>query len=203
MNLKNAALFTAISLTLVGGSLTNAMASMVGGDNHMTYERRSEQRNRQYYSDRAQVNDYMQDSLRENMARPEEGVVFEQVSFLKGRTFYTERFEIYDQGTYQVSLTDFSFPNPLKMAGLNITTATESLGSLMETGSFTFEADPGNYYLSFFGKADYLGQYGIQIAEFGSMLSETGASPVPVPAAAWLFGSGVLGLAGVMRRKAA
>lgn len=34
-------------------------------------------------------------------------------------------------------------------------------------------------------------------------LATMGFSPVPLPAAAWLFGSGLLGLIGVARRKAA
>ena len=73
---------------------------------------------------------------------------------------------------------------------------------------------PGIYFLSFFGTADILnptqfegcfsrkshhrcfplktqlGMHGIDI------------SAVPVPAAAWLFGSGLIGLAVVARRKA-
>jgi len=41
-----------------------------------------------------------------------------------------------------------------------------------------------------------LGQYGVKIALLGS-----GPSPVPVPAAAWLMVSGLLGFAGVMKKK--
>lgn len=37
----------------------------------------------------------------------------------------------------------------------------------------------------------------------GSYLVQTSASPVPVPAAAWLFSSGLLGLGGFARRKKA
>jgi len=40
------------------------------------------------------------------------------------------------------------------------------------------------------------GEYGIEIA----MLDHNGASEVPVPAAVWLFVSGLLGLAGIARR---
>jgi hypothetical protein len=35
----------------------------------------------------------------------------------------------------------------------------------------------------------------------GTLDLSAAASPVPVPAAAWLFGSGLLGLVGVARRK--
>jgi hypothetical protein len=62
---------------------------------------------------------------------------------------------------------------------------------------------PGNYYLSFLGKANNLGQFGIQVPQYGILVSEVGVSVVPVPAAAWLLGSGLIGLAGVIRRKSA
>jgi len=78
---------------------------------------------------------------------------------------------------------------------MSVTTATDSLGILLVPGSFNFEATPGDYFVSFFGFADVsapqLGQYGIEISQ------------VPVPAAAWLFCSGLIGLIGISRRKKA
>lgn len=44
------------------------------------------------------------------------------------------------------------------------------------------------------------GKYGIEISRLGG-LEGTGVSAVPLPAAAWLFGSGMLALAGLGRRK--
>ena len=80
--------------------------------------------------------------------------------------------------------------------GMNVTIAKELLGSILAPGSFTFDATPGEYFVSFFGFADastssQLGQYGIEISQ------------VPVPAAAWLFGSGLVALIGLSRRKKA
>ena len=66
---------------------------------------------------------------------------------------FTDVFNIESRGTYEATLTDFRFPNPLKITGLNITTARESLGSLQGSGSFTFDAGPGDYYLGFFARA--------------------------------------------------
>jgi len=125
--------------------------------------------------------------------------VFEDVDLFSGRKFFTELFRIDIQGTYQATLTDFTFPNPLERIGMNITTATESLGMLTEPGFFTFDANPGNYFVSFFGEAHHLGQYGIGISRAGS--PSIVSSPVPLPAGLWLFGSGLMGLAGVVRRK--
>lgn len=202
MNLKDKMLLTAMGLTMLGGSLPG-MAATVDSDEHIEHAKHPQQSNRHHYNSRAQLYDYMPAAERENTARPENGVVFEQVGFLQGKTYFTDAFEILHSGTYEVTLTDFNFPKPLKMAGLNITTATESLGSLMATGSFTFDANPGNYYLSFFGDADHLGQYGIKVAQYGILISAVNASPVPVPGAAWLLGSGLVGLVGFMRRKSA
>ncbi len=192
-------------------------------------------------------------------------VVFEKVELFQGKTFFTETFQIGSAGSYQATLTDFEFPKPMKKMGLNVTTSTDTLGSLFAPGSFDFEADPGTYYVSFFAlagsgknrdkdaenrtrrdkekhkdrqrdkerhqsmsdkhkpakqeKRDHfedwakgyamqhdrsddwgqghgmmnLGQYGIQIEQ---------TAVVPLPAAAWLFISGLLGMTGVgLRRK--
>ena len=125
--------------------------------------------------------------------------IFEDVSIFSGSKFFTESFRIDAPGAYQAILTDFIFPDPLDRIGINITTATESLGILREPGVFTFDANPGDYFVSFFGKAHRLGQYGISISRAGG--SSIASSPVPLPAGVWLFGSGLLGLAGVVRRK--
>ena len=47
----------------------------------------------------------------------------------------------------------------------------------------------GNYYMSDFDSAAHTGSYLVQ------------TSPIPVPAALWLFGSGLIGMAGIARRK--
>jgi hypothetical protein len=93
-----------------------------------------------------------------------------------------------------VILTDFEFPEPMAQSGMAVTTATELLGSLNAPGSFTFDATPGDYFVSFFGEAGAstsYGMYGIEISQ------------VPLPAAVWLFGSGLIGLIGISRRKKA
>ena len=123
-------------------------------------------------------------------------VVYEKVELFQTETFFTDMFEITDAGNYQATLTDFDFLAPMELTGLNVTTATESLGSLVKPGSFTFDAEPGEYYVSFYGlagKPPLPSNYGIEISQV----------VVPVPAAVWLFGSGLLGLVGIARRKKA
>ena len=123
-------------------------------------------------------------------------VVYEKVELFQTETFFTDIFEITDAGNYKATLTDFNFLAPMELTGMNVTTATELLGSLVKPGSFTFDAAPGEYYVSFFGlagKPSVPSQYGIEISQV----------VVPVPAAVWLFGSGLLGLIGIARRKKA
>lgn len=194
--------------------------------------------------------------------------IYEKVDMFNNYVHFTDGFTINTRGIYEATLTDFKFPNAFKASGLNITTSTDSLGKLPGPGTFTFEAGPGDYYVSMFaevgGSVAYteekhrlmdeekqrrreinsarrnnlteeeqlakkvlwksrseaereerrerrekalgiwadeqladinMGQYGIEIRSAAS-------SVVPIPAAAWLFVSGALALAGMGRRKA-
>lgn len=197
----------AMGVVLLSGNISVAMAHRLESHEDWQGKVHSEYRNLRHCDHRAKVDDYLPGGRyaeADSDSTGNDDSVYEKVSFLTGSGFFTDRFSIDTAGTYKVTLTDFEFPNPLAEAGLNITSATESFGSLISAGSFTFDADPGNYYLSFFGSAPDLGQYGIEIAQFGIVISPPGeVSTVPVPAAAWLFGSGLIGLVGVIRRKTA
>ena len=128
-------------------------------------------------------------------------VVYDKVELFQTETYFTDTFEITEAGSYLAILTDFEFPVPMLATGMSVTTATESLGSLLAPGSFTFDIMPGDlpgdYFVSFFGFANVsapeLGQYGIEISRV--------SAEVPVPAAVWLFGSGLIGFVGVARRR--
>lgn len=200
--------------------------------------------------------------------------VYETVDLFKGKTFFTDSFDVDTAGNYQATLTDFEFPRAMKRMALHVTSSTDSLGSIFAPGSFDFEADAGTYYVSFLARAGQgnkrdkgtghrkdddrngdrrqkhrprhrdgedhhgmagngqrerrekrdhhdhdwthgrgmmgMGQYGIEIAYLDD--SGTGMPPgypgngnaaVPIPAAVWLFGSGLLGITGLgIRRKA-
>ena len=122
-------------------------------------------------------------------------VVYDKVELFQTGAFFTDMFEISEAGSYKATLTDFEFPIPMLATGMSVTTATDLLGSLLAPGSFNFDATPGKYFVSFFGfantSAPQLGNYGIEISQ------------IPVPAAVWLFGSGLLGLCLISRRNKA
>ena len=122
-------------------------------------------------------------------------VVYDKVELFQTGAFFTDMFEISEAGSYKATLTDFEFPIPMLATGMSVTTATDLLGSLLAPGSFNFDATPGKYFVSFFGFADtsapQLGNYGIEISQ------------IPIPAAVWLFGSGLLGLCLISRRNKA
>lgn len=146
--------------------------------------------------------------------------VFEIVELFHHTTYFTESFEIDTPGTYQAILTDFEFPQPLHESALNITTATDTLATLLGTGTLLFDATPGIYYVSLFAVAGHgqagekmpdmpppwagpgdhphhayhggLGQYGLQISQ---------VSAVPLPAAFWLLLSGGAVLGAAARRR--
>jgi len=121
-------------------------------------------------------------------------VVYEEVELFDTQTVLNDTFTVIDAGIYMAILTDFDFPEAMAQSGMAVTTATELLGSLNAPGSFTFEATPDEYFVSFFGEAGAstsYGMYGIEISQ------------VPLPAAVWLLGSGLIGLIGISRRKKA
>ena len=62
---------------------------------------------------------------------------------------------------------------------------------------FLFEAMPGEYKISIRANGDHK----FHMGEFNVHVAALGTTTVPVPAAAWLFGSGLLGLTGIARRK--
>ena len=123
-------------------------------------------------------------------------VVYDKTGLFKTAAYLIEEFEISAAGSYMATLTNFDFPAFMIDTGMDVVTATQMLGSTLGAGSFTFDAMPGIYSVGFFGTADpstpsQLGMYGIEISQ------------IPVPAAVWLFGSGLLGLAIVSRHKKA
>jgi hypothetical protein len=122
-------------------------------------------------------------------------VVFETTGSFAGTVLSSANssFTVTAGGDYVATLSDLSI-GPLGFSTLlmSVSTSTTSLGFILSPGSFSFTASPGNYFAHVFGVPTGLGGiFGLQISQ------------VPVPAAAYLLGSGLIGLVVVARRREA
>ena len=98
-----------------------------------------------------------------------------------------------------------------EMANLFYNALGNTAGSLTNTGPFTGVAINGYYWLDSRIKFDmvtgfHLGTGGLNVTDFVWAVHSGDVEPpsaVPVPAATWLFGSGLIGLIGLARRKKA
>lgn len=128
-------------------------------------------------------------------------VPLDEVAFITGTDISVFEFEITMAipGGFTTTLTDFEFPEAFDALLMTITSATQTLGTLLAPGSFTFNADPGTYFASVIGVATgalNLGLAGIEVQAIG------GPVTVPLPPAVWLMGVAVVALVTVRRREA-
>ena len=140
-------------------------------------------------------------------------VAYQDTGFVHGSqvSYSSAEFTIADAGTYQATLKDFIFPEPLDKLGLIITTGgTQELGRIDlgpndKVGSFTFHADPGTYDASFYGLAGpalQLGLYGVRVALDTQVGGTSGTpAPVPLPPSLVLLGTAVLAFSLAGRRR--
>lgn len=144
-------------------------------------------------------------------AAVEYNTVFENVGFVDGYDGFSQKISIDEGGNYRLTLTDFNFSDSFSELGVLLSSATQQLFRLEKPSLLTeangvndiwqskldFNLTAGQYYLSFYGKsAGDLSFYGVSLAQHD-------VAPVPVPAAFILFGSGLLAMAGLARRRAA
>lgn len=122
----------------------------------------------------------------------------ETVDFVQGAFFASKAFEINQAGTYRLTLTDMAFPDPLRELGATVTTVDDKLTELFGTGEMLFDMTSGTHYLSYFAKMQDAGELGL--FELSLRLQDRNPSAVPVPATLWLFGSGLIGIVGALRR---
>ncbi len=112
---------------------------------------------------------------------------------------FTESFDIEKAGTYQISIEDLDHEVLPIDFGIKFTSGYDHhrLDFKKNEDGFLFDAMPGEYEISIWAN----GHHKIHGGEFNVHVTAIDASPVPVPAAVWLFGSGLLGLIGIARRK--
>lgn len=128
---------------------------------------------------------------------------FDDVEYIMGNYNNTQKLRISEAGSYKLTLKDNS-KRPFKKMGARFTFSKGGkVANLTHGGSVIFDLKPGLYDLSYFAKTykpRKSGKFSISLKPYVTDVPPPAA--VPVPAAAWLFGSGLLGLAGLMHRRA-
>ena len=136
-------------------------------------------------------------------------VVLEDVGFIKGVDGITTPFTVTYAGEYEALLVDFEFPTAFESLSLQITQGvgfdpltgeTSEIGRLSGEGSFTFYAEPGNYFANVLGDAGGnldIGLYGFKLTQLTSPV----ATAVPLPSAVFLFLTSILLLATFVKLK--
>ncbi|MBI5040412.1 MAG: hypothetical protein HZB57_04210 [Gammaproteobacteria bacterium] len=129
---------------------------------------------------------------------------FSDVEYIMGNYNHTQKLRISQAGSYELILKDKSNPRPLKKFGATFSFSKGGkVARLAHSGSVIFDLQPGLYDLSYFAKTYNPRKPGKFSISLKSYVNDIPPAVVPVPATAWLFGSGLLGLVGVVRRKAA
>ena len=119
--------------------------------------------------------------------------VYENTGTIKGEGSWLRSFDAnVSPFTYIVSLTDLSDPpeTDFNTLGMLLFDSNGIIDTLFGPGNFTYEAEPNQKYL-----INVFVDAGFSTGEFGVKV-ET----VPIPAAVWLLGGGLLGLVGLRRR---
>lgn len=109
-----------------------------------------------------------------------------QMTQAVGPSFHAQTVTIPGAGNYTVQLTDLGFPASFKQLSLIVTSGTQRAGEIDGGGTFTFDAQPGQYTLNVLaqtgntsdGNAANYGLYGVQMnaAEPQSSGSGSGSS---------------------------
>ena len=119
-------------------------------------------------------------------------VVYEDFQTVSENTVSTTPFEVTQIGAYKAELVDFEYPSIFSILSLGITQGDTPLGFRFDTGTFTFNVtEPGTLlaHLAAIPGSSGSGTYALRI------------KAVPIPPAAVLLFSGMIGLVVVGRRE--
>jgi hypothetical protein len=85
-----------------------------------------------------------------------------------GNLFNSRKVSATGTTAYRVTLTDVAFPHTFNELGAVVTRGAETLGKVLNSAQFDFNAAPGNYFINFIATPDATekaGTYGIRVAE--------------------------------------
>lgn len=85
-----------------------------------------------------------------------------------GPLFSTSPVTITTSGSYELSLTDLAFPTPFASIGAIVTSGTSVVGETVSSGSITFNAPAGDYFVSFIAEPQGTYQAGTYLLTFGT-----------------------------------
>jgi hypothetical protein len=127
-------------------------------------------------------------------------VLLDQSGLVFGAQTDSFQFTAPSGGTLEIQLTDFVWPTALQDLTLSITSATNTLDTLLGPGHTSMTLDAGGtYYAHIMGHAGgqwNMGAFGL-LATFSQQVA-----PVPLPAGATLLVGGVLAMLWSVRRRA-
>lgn len=112
----------------------------------------------------------------------------------------TRYFAVVTAGSFALALTDLQDGGALRKLGAFIADVSDSqrFVHLVGDGRLVFDLQPGMYSLHLYAKPaaeQPVGEFALQLQH-----ADTVPAAVPVPAALWLLGSGLLAMAGATRR---
>jgi hypothetical protein len=120
-------------------------------------------------------------------------IVYQDVDLVSNTTALSTPVTVTSPGSYRATLVDFEYPEPFEILALAVTQGGDALGMTLGTDSFVFDvAAPGTLmtHVKAVPGSGGTGLYGYTLELLG----------VPIPAAAWLFLSGLAGISVVARR---
>ncbi len=113
---------------------------------------------------------------------------------------FTGTFEIERPGTWRVNLNSKGHGAPLSELDIELTAGKDHIiDFIRDEDGFIVEAPPGKYGFSILARKHNRAH--ADDFDFDVIPSEVNLTAVPLPAAAWLFGSGLVGLVISARRK--
>lgn len=123
------------------------------------------------------------------------GTLYDSTTLVTGPAMNVATLNVTAPGTLTVKLSDLGWPDKLSALSFALTSATGIIGAHTGEGTFTYQLEhAGTLFASIFA-------VGAGELKTGLYNVNVNLAPVPLPAAIWLFGSGLAGFAALRRKR--